>query len=142
MARLRNKRSAFTLVELLVVLAIMAILIGLLLSAVQKAREAAGRAQSGSNLHQLAMAIHECQDQYGVLPPSFGYFPGGPGNPTAGGGTCGYGNLFFHLLPFVEQGNLYHSTGGPGDGPVSNRGMLYSAFGPIYPGIATHPLKI
>jgi prepilin-type N-terminal cleavage/methylation domain-containing protein len=142
MARLRHRHSAFALIELLVVLAIMAILIGLLLSAIQKVREAADRVQSSNNLHQMALAIQRCQDQYDVLPPSFGYFPGGPGNPTAGGGTCGYGNLFFHLLPFVEQGNLYHSTGGPGDGPVTRRGTLYSAFGPLYPGIATHPLKI
>ena len=142
MARLRQRHSAFTLIELLVVLAILAILMGLLLSAVQKVREAADRVRSGNNLHQMALAIQQCQDQYGVLPPGFGYFPVGPGNSTAGGGTCGYGNLFFHLLPFVDQGNLYLSTNGPGDGPVSHRGTLYSAFGPVYPGIATHALKI
>ncbi len=142
MARLRRKHSAFTLIELLVVLAIMAIAIGLLMSAVQKAREAADRAHSSHNLHQIALAVQQCQAQYGVLPPGFGYFPGGPGNPTVGGGTSGYGNLFFHLLPFLEQGNLYLSTAGRGDGPPANPGKLYSAFGPVYPGIATHPLKI
>jgi type II secretory pathway pseudopilin PulG len=142
MAHLRQRHWASTLIELLVVLAIIAVLIGLLLSAVQKAREAADRVRSSNNLRQMALAIEQCQDQEGMLPPSYGYFPGGPGDPTVGGGSSGYGNLFFHLLPFLEESNLYRSTAGPGDGPADHRGTLYSAFGPTYPGIAKHPLKI
>jgi prepilin-type N-terminal cleavage/methylation domain-containing protein len=143
MARFRQRgHRAFTLIELLVVIAIIAVLLGLLLCAVQKVREAAARIQSSNNLRQMALALHQCQDQYGVLPPSFGYFPGGPQDATYGGGSCGYGNVFFHLLPFLEQNNLYQITAEPGDGPPLWPGTLYSAFGPIYPGIATHPLKI
>jgi prepilin-type N-terminal cleavage/methylation domain-containing protein len=136
------RRTAFTLIELLVVVAIVAILIGLLLAAVQKVREAAARAQSSNNLHQLTLAIHLCQDQCDVLPPGFGFFPGGPQDPTYGGASTGYGNLFFHLLPFLEQGNLYQSTAEPGNGPPAAPGTFYSAYGPTYPGIATYPLKI
>lgn len=143
MARLRRQRAtAFTLIELLVVLAIIAVLIGLLLSAVQAARQAAARVQSSNNLRQIALATHQCQDQYGALPPGFGYFPRGPQDPTYGGGTSGYGNVFFHLLPCLEQSNLYQMTGAPGDGPPPHTGWLYSAYGPIYPGIAMYPLKI
>ncbi|HEY7154871.1 MAG TPA: DUF1559 domain-containing protein [Gemmataceae bacterium] len=143
MAHLRHPRhSAFTLIELLVVLAIIAVLIGLLLSAVQQVREAAARAQSSNHLHQITLAIHQCQAQYNVLPPGFGYFPNGPQDPTYGGATSGYGNLFFHLLPLLEQGNLYQSTAEPGNGPPPLPGTFYSAWGPNYPGIATSPLKI
>lgn len=138
----KQKHPAFTLIELLVVLAIIAVLVGLLMSAVQKAREAAARAQSSNNLRQFLLAIHQCQALYGSLPPGFGYFPNGPQDPTYRGGTSGYGNVFFHLLPFIEQSNLYRSTAGPGDGPPTSPGLLYSAYGPVYPGVATYPLKI
>ena len=143
MARLRHqKHTAFTLIELLVVIAIIAVLIGLLLSAVQKVREAAARTQSSNNLRQTALAIHQCQDQYGALPPGYGYFPGGSWDPTYRGGTTGLGNLFFHLLPLIEQGNLYQQTAERGNGPATWPGTLYTAFGPSYPGIAKYPLKI
>jgi prepilin-type N-terminal cleavage/methylation domain-containing protein len=131
-----------TLIEVLVVLAIIGVLIGLLLAAVQKAREAAARAESSNNLRQIGLAVHQCQEQYGALPPGFGFFPGGPGDPTFEGGAAGLGNVFFHLLPFIEQGNLYRSTAEPGNGPPYAPGTYYSPFGPDFPGVATTPIKI
>ena len=99
-------RAGFTLIELLVVLGVVAVLLALTLPAVQKVRAAAGAARCSSNLRQLALACHVCQDAHGRMPPAWDWFPGL--NTT--GGSAGIGPLFFHLLPFIEQENLYKTS--------------------------------
>jgi prepilin-type N-terminal cleavage/methylation domain-containing protein len=120
-----QRRSGFTLVELLVVIAIIAILIGLLVPAVQKVREAAARTQTLNNLKQMALACHSANESLNRLPP---LYAGPPPNPVSTYMPKTYGTLFFFLLPYIEQDTIFLEQGGVG----ANLGNVWRTPAPAY----------
>lgn len=104
MERTRRCRSGFTIIELLVVIAIIAILVALLLPAVQMAREAARRTQCRNHLKQIGLAIHNYESIY-LRFPSGGQGTNFSTSPPST--TFGHQSLFTGILPFIEQANTY-----------------------------------
>jgi prepilin-type N-terminal cleavage/methylation domain-containing protein/prepilin-type processing-associated H-X9-DG protein len=110
------RRGGFTLIELLVVIAIIAVIIGMLLPAIQKVREAANRSSCQNNLRQLAIAAQSYHDAYGTFMPGNTFAPGQTATPFTGiwsdphfhglpWGSFGWPAL---ILPFVEGQNVYN----------------------------------
>src|SRR5262249_40997094 len=106
-----NRRSGFTMIEFLVILAILAFLLGILIPFVGQIRSASARQQSINNLRQQALALHNCHDAYKSMPPIVGAFPAQANNQ---------GTLFFYLLPFLEEDNLFRRA----EGSVWKNGTL------------------
>src|SRR5882757_9059992 len=100
----RRDRGGMTLVELLVVIGIIAVLIALLLPAVQKVRSAAARIKSLNNLKQMSLACHNFHDVNDTLPPA-------QGAQRSGQGVIG--PVHFHILEFIEQGSVLQNAQSP-----------------------------
>jgi len=105
-----RKQRGFTLIELLVVIAIIAVLIGLLLPAVQSAREAARRAQCVNNLKQLALALHNYHTGVGAFPPGCVSTTSYPGQGVGGLSSWTSWSAQAMLLPYLEQTPIYNAA--------------------------------
>jgi prepilin-type N-terminal cleavage/methylation domain-containing protein len=108
--RLFVRRPGFTLIELLVVIAIIAVLIGLLVPAVQKVRETAIRLQCKNNLKQIGLAAHDYHDTYQSLPPGYlGTYPqlDGPINTIPELIQFQWVGSLVYILPYIEQTNIW-----------------------------------
>src|SRR5262245_46519237 len=104
------RRRGFTLIELLVVIAIIAILIALLVPAVQKVRDAAARTESANNVKQIALAFHSYDSTRKMIPTYYMY----PYDVMYYGSTTGTsGSWPFAILPYIEQDPVYKATLGP-----------------------------
>ena len=99
-----TKNAGFTLIELLVVIAIIAILISLLLPAVQQAREAARRIQCKNNLKQIGLALHNYLDTHSAFPPAFVSDVSTTNTPG------GEWSIHARIMPYLEQSNLYQQA--------------------------------
>src|SRR6476646_4881676 len=106
-----HRRRGFTLVEWLVVIAIIGVLVALLLPAVQAAREAARRMHCQNNLKQIGLGWHQHTDTHGHLPTG-GWGWGWVGDADQGAGINQTGSWPFNILPFIEQKAIYDMSGG------------------------------
>jgi len=125
---IHRSRGGFTLVELLVVIAIIGTLVGLLLPAVQSAREAANRSSCGNKLKQLGLAMQNFHDARKALPAGCDRYPYSATtfNAAEGSTTPAAFSYICHILPFLEETNLYNSLSG-----ATNRfGRGFTPFGP------------
>jgi len=124
-------RRGFTLIELLVVIAIIAILIGLLLPAVQKVREAAARAKCQNNLKQIGIGLHAYHDTNNMFPPGCA-----ADQPPFGLGTSAWGSSWMvYILPQIEQNALFSRwvfSGGSGYNNANNSAAMFQIQIPTY----------